>query len=246
MMSPTSRSPRIVEGLVHRAPASVLFLAFSLGFNARVSTSQVGFALRDPLELEQGQGSDSVVGQSQQSERGTSPANAPKPVLTDGTLVRLKFVRAVVSSQVIAGEKVPLEVVEPVLGGKLVAIPQHSAEEAIVTMAQAGRSMGRGGNLQFKIENIRLADGELVPVRAVKDVKGGGNRAIALTGEAGMAAGFAFWPASPLGFLIYVKGKNGTIPAGAEITAYIVGDFPLDPSKFQDAAAVPQEKNAPK
>ena len=110
-MSPTSRSSRIVEGLVHGAPASVLFLAFSLGFNARVSTSQVGFALRNPLEPEQRQGSDSVVGQSQQSERGTSPANAPKPVLTDGTLVRLKFVRAVVSSQVIAGEKVPLEVV---------------------------------------------------------------------------------------------------------------------------------------
>src|SRR6266480_4838750 len=86
-MSPTSRSSRIVEGLVHGAPASVLFLAFSLGFNARVSTSQLGFALRNPLELEQGQGSDSVVGQSQQSERGASPANAPKPVLTDGTLV---------------------------------------------------------------------------------------------------------------------------------------------------------------
>ena len=243
-MSPTSRPTRIVEGFFHGASASVLFLAFSLGLNARVSTSQVGFALRNPLELERGQGSDSVVGQ--QSERGRSLANAPKPVLTDGTLVRLKFVRAVVSSQVIAGEKVPLGVVEPVLVGKLVAIPQHSAEEAIVTMSQASRSMGRGGNLQFKIENIRLADGELVPVRAVKDVKGGGNRAVALTGEAGMAAGFAFWPASPLSFLIYAKGKNATIPAGAEITAYIVGDFPLDPAKFQDAAMVPQEKSGPK
>lgn len=158
----------------------------------------------------------------------------------------MKFARKVVSSQVIAGEKIPLEVVEPVLVGKLVAIPQHTAEEAIVTMAQAGRSLGRGGNLQFKIENIRLADGEFVPVRAVKDVKGGGTRAVALTGEAGMAAGFAFWPASPLGFLIYARGKNATIPAGTEITAYIAGDFPLDPSKFQEAVAVPQEKNAPK
>src|SRR6267143_3899293 len=109
-MSPTSRRSRNVEGFFHGAPASVLFLAFSLGLNACVSTSRVGFALRNPLGLERGQGSDSVVGQSQQSERGTSPANAPKPVLTDGTLVRLKFVRAVVSSQVIAGEKVPLEV----------------------------------------------------------------------------------------------------------------------------------------
>src|SRR5260370_2577507 len=144
MMSPTSRSSRILEGLVHRARASVLFLAFSLGLTARVSTSQLGFALRDPLELEQGQGSDSVVGQSQQSERGTSPANAPKPVLTDGTLVRLKFVRAVVSSQVIAGEKVPLEVVEPVLGGKLGAVPQHRDDEAILSMTDASRSMSRG------------------------------------------------------------------------------------------------------
>jgi hypothetical protein len=238
-MSPTSRSSRIVEGLLHVASVAVFFLAFILGLNARVSTSQADFALRHPHELERGQGSDSVAGQSQQSEPGTSPANAPKPVLADGTPIRLKFVRAVVSSQVIAGEKLSLEVVEPVLVGKLVAIPQHSPVEAIVTMAQAGRNMGRGGDLQFKIESIRLADDELVPVRAVKDVRGKGNKAAALTGEAGQLAG-------PLGFLIYIKGKNATIPAEAEITAYIVGDFPLDPAKFQNAAMVPQEKSKPK
>src|SRR5882762_446016 len=68
-MSPASSSSRIVEGLFHSAPASVLFLAFSLGLNARVTTSQVGFALQSPLELERRQGSDSVVGQSQQSVR---------------------------------------------------------------------------------------------------------------------------------------------------------------------------------
>ena len=238
-MSPTSLSSRFVEGLFHGAPASVLFLAFSLGLNARACTSQAGLASRHPYEIELGQGSDSVAGQSQQSEPGKSPANAPKPVLADGTPIRLKFVRAVVSSQVIAGEKLPLEVVEPVLVGKLVAIPRHSPVEAIVTMAQASRNMGRGGSLQFKIEGIRLADGELVPVRAVKDVRGKGNRAAALTGEAGQLAG-------PLGFLIYIKGKNATIPAEAEITAYIVGDFPLDASKFQDAAMVPQEKSTPK
>ena len=245
-MSQTSRGSRIVEGLLHVASVSALFLAFSLGLNARVSAWQGGIPSRNPFGFEREQGSDSVAGQSQQSEPGKSPANAPKPVLADGTPIRLKFVRAVVSSRVIAGEKLPLEVVEPVFAGKLAAIPQHSAEEAIVTMAQAGRSMGRGGGMQFKIENIRLADGELVPVRAVKDVKGGENRALALTGEAGIAAGFAFWPVSPLGFLIYVKGNNATIPAGTEITAYIVGDFPLDPSRFQDAGVVPQERSAPK
>ncbi len=245
-MSPTSRTSQFVEVLFYRAPAPVLILALSLGLYARVSRPQAGVAVRNPLEIERGQGSDAVAGQSQQSTGGTPAANALKPVLADGTVVRLKFVRAVVSSQVIAGEKVPLEVVEPVLAGNLVAIPQHSGEEAIVTMAQAGRSMGRGGGLQFKIENIRLADGELVPVRAVKDVKGGEKRAVVLTGEAGMAATIAFLPAAPLGFLIYVKGKNATIPAGAEIPAYVVGDFPLDPSKFEQTAEVSQEKSAPR
>jgi hypothetical protein len=153
-------------------------------------------------------------------------------VLSDGTAVRLKFVRAVVSSQVIAGEKVPLEVDEPVLAGKLVAIPKHGAEEAIVTMAQAGRSMGRGGNLQLKVENVHLADGELVPVRAVKGVEGGGRKVLRI-------ATLPFWAFD-------LKGKSATVPAGTEITAYIAGDFPLDASKFRVAGASPQQKDLPK
>ncbi len=231
-MSPTSGTSRIVEGFFHRAPASVLFLAFGLGLNARVSMSQVGLEVQNPRVQESQERSDSAVERTQEASQGTLPANTPKPVLTDGTAVRLKFVRAVVSSQVIAGEKVPLEVVEPVLIGKLVALPQHSAEEAIVTMAQTGRSMGRGGNLRFKIENIRLADGELVPVRAVKYAKGEGRKAL-------MIATFAVLSGQ-------VNGKNATVPAGAEITAYIAGDFALDPSKFQTASTSPQDKSAPK
>lgn len=81
----------------------------------------------------------------------------------------------------------PPEVVEPVLVGNLVAIPQHGSAEATVTMAQAKRNMGRGGNLELKIESIRLADGEAVPVRAVKDVKRGERKAVAI-------AAWSVWP----------------------------------------------------
>lgn len=178
-------------------------------------------------------GSNLFLDQSQQSEQSTSLANTPKPVLADGTPVRLRFVRAVVSSQVIAGEKIPLEVVEPVLVGNLIAIPQHTQTEAIVTMAQAGRSMGRGGNLQLKIESVRLGDGEPVPVRSVRDVKGGGRQAVALI------ANLTVWP-------FQVKGKNATVPAGTEITVYITGNFPVDPSKLQTDHTSAQEKNEPK
>lgn len=203
-----------------------------LGLHASVNASQMSLA------------PNSVPNQSKQDQRNL-PAGDAKVELTDGTPVRLKFVRAVVSSQVIAGDKVPLEVVESVIAGNLVAVSQHTSAEAIVTMAQAGRSMGRGGNLQLKIEGIHLADGEVVPVRAVKDSKGA-NQPLARAGEAGMAAGFVFWAASPLGFLVYARGKNATIPSGAEVTAYITGTFQLDPSKFQTAATNPQGKNEPK
>ena len=218
---------------------SLLFAAFAfgllipcLGLTARARSSNKIFARQGAPAPPQEQKPDSAR---------DNPA--AKILLADGTPIRLRFARKVVSSEVIAGEKIPMEASEPVLVGEWVAIRQHSDQQAIVTMAQAGRSLGRGGNLQFKIESVRLADGELVPVRATKDVKGGGNRAAALTGEAGMIAGFAFGPASPLGLLIYAKGKNATIPAGAEITAYTTGDFQLDPAKFQETPATPVEKN---
>ncbi len=142
-----------------------------------------------------------------------------------------------VSSQVIAGEKVPLEVVDPVLVGDLVAISPRTVAEATVTIAQADRSMGRGGSLELKIESVRLTDGELVSLRAVKDAKGGNNGQPALLAGLGMAGMVS---------LFYVRGKSATIPAGTEITAYIAGEFPLDPSTFHPADVSPQEKNAAK
>ena len=229
---------------MYRDVLSVL-LAFSVGMYAPMNALQAASPPPQKMPALQGEQRSDSVPQSSSQQPGTqaSPASSDKLVLADGTPVRLKFTRAVVSSLVIAGEKVPLEVAEPVLVGNLAAIPQRSLVEATVTMAQAGRSMGRGGNLELKIENVRLADGELVPVRALKEVKAGGYQPLVV---AGMAAGMVYWLASPLTFLAYARGKSATIPAGAEITAYIAGDFPLDASKFQTAGATQQPKDVPK
>jgi hypothetical protein len=104
--------------------------------------------------------------------------------------------------------------------------------------------MGKGGNLELKLQSVRLADGELVSLRAVKDVKGGDNQPQLLTSLG--TAGLMYWAASPLVFLFYVKGKNATVPAGTEVTAYIAGEFPLDPSKFHAADASPGDQSSPK
>jgi hypothetical protein len=237
-------SPQAFGGLLHTVTVSVL-LAVSLVLNVPLNSSLGSPASQklQPTQLEET--SDSVLQDSSpQSDLNASPPNTPMPALTDGTPVHLKFGRAVVSSQVIAGERVALEVVDQVLVGNLIAISPHAPAEATVTVAQAKRSMGRGGNLELKIESVRLADGELVPLRAVKDVKGGDNQPALLTSLG--TAGLMYWAASPLVFLFYVKGKSATVPAGTEITAYTAGEFPLDPSKFRAADASPREKSAPK
>jgi hypothetical protein len=215
---------------LHGTILSTLLLIVIFDFNVHVHASNGGVASQNPGVPAREQRPQPLLVETRQTDHATLPVNSAK--LIDGTPVRLRLVRAVVSSQVIAGEKLPLEVAEPVLVGNLVAILQHGHAEAIVTVAQAKRNMGRGGNLQLKIESIPLADGELVPTHAVKDVKGEGRQVIL----AGMVCTFLF----------DLKGKNASIPAGTEITVYISGDFPLDPSKFQTSGMSPQEKNAPK
>ncbi len=100
--------------------------------------------------------------------------------------------------------------------------------------------MGRAGKLNINIDNVRLASGEKVALRAIKDVKGGGHQG-AITGAI-VATSIVFFPAAPLFLLVH--GKDITIPKGTEITAYINGDVPLDPKKFVTQTAVSPEAGA--
>jgi hypothetical protein len=89
--------------------------------------------------------------------------------------------------------------------------------------------MARGGKLDVNIDDVRLIDGEKAPLRAVKEVKGGGHTG-AMTG-AMIGTAIVFFPAAPL--FLFMHGKDITIPKGTEVTAYINGDIPLDPVRFQ-------------
>jgi len=218
---------------VHSTAIPVFILAAGLAGNPAVS----GAPLQNAPSVQQEQKSELPVQDSPQTaEQQGAPANDSKLVLQDGTAVRLRIVRAVDSSKVIAGETIDLQVVEEVRLGNLVAIPDHGSAKATVTLAQAKRAMGRGGNLEMKIETVRLANGELAPLRTVKDVKGGGHKGEMAGGM--IAAGLVFWPAAP--FVFFVEGKNAVIPEGAEITAYVNGDISLDPAKFPTTSTAPQ------
>jgi len=227
---------------VRGAAITVLILTANLTGNPALACASPQNAPSQDAPLAQQEQKSEVPSQdsTQTAEHQGASANDAKLVLPDGTPVRLKFVRAVVSSQVIAGETISLQVVQEVRLGNLVAIPEHGSAKATVTLAQAKRAMGRGGNLEMKIDTVHLADGEVAPLRTIKDVKGGGHKGEVVGGM--VVTGLLFLPAAP--FALFLEGKNAVIPAGTEITVYVNGDVSLDPAKFPAAGTAPPVRTA--
>jgi PEGA domain-containing protein len=157
-----------------------------------------------------------------------APQGAPAFGLGDGTPVKLRLARTMSSAEARTGETVHFEVLEDIKVGEIVVVPRGGIAWATVTLAQPKRRMGRGGKLNMNIDAVRLITGEKAALRAVKEVQGNGRTGV-MTGAI-VASGILFFPAAP--FFLFMRGKDITIPQGAEITAYINGDISLDPRKF--------------
>ena len=173
----------------------------------------------------------------------TSPLKQPLAFgLEDGTPVKLRLTRNLSSADATTGDRVDFEVLEDIKVKDMIVIPRGGIAWATVTEAQHKRRMARGGKLNVNIDDVRLVDGEKVPLRAVKETKGGGHTG-AMTGAI-IGTAIVFFPAAPL--FLFMHGKDITIPKGTEITAYINGDIPLDPIKFQtQTAAKPVADSTP-
>jgi hypothetical protein len=152
--------------------------------------------------------------------------------LEDGTPVKLRLTRNLSSADAKTGDRADFEVLEEVKAKGVIVIPRGGIALATITEAQAKRRMARGGKLNVNIDDVRLSDGEKAPLRAVKEMKGGGHTG-AMTG-AMVGTAIVFFPAAPL--FLFMHGKDITIPKGTEVTAYVNGDIPLDPLKFQTKA----------
>src|SRR5947207_3392389 len=171
---------------------------------------------------------------AQQQPGATNEPISPKPAmqgfgLEDGTPVKLRTSRTISSADAHTGDTLDFEVLEDVFAKDTLVVPKGGIAWGTVTEAQPKRRMARGGKLDVNIDAVRLADGEKAPLRAVKDVKGGGHTG-AMTG-AMVGTAIVFFPAAPL--FLFMHGKDITIPKGTEITAYINGDTRLEQAKFE-------------
>jgi hypothetical protein len=150
-------------------------------------------------------------------------------LLQDGTPVHLVLSENLSSADAVTGQTVEFEVVDDVVVDGLLVIPHGSTAWATITDAEHKKRMGRAGKLDMNIDKVRLADGEKVLLRAVKDVRGGTHTG-AMVG-AMVVTSLVVWPAAPLFLLMH--GKDVTIPKGTNISAFIQGDITLDEAKFQ-------------
>jgi hypothetical protein len=186
----------------------------------------------------------SALGDVAYSQQLTSsaPANvapvataAPPPpnTLLDGTAVKLRLAENLSSATAKAGQSVPFEVLEEVDVQGVPVIAKGAQAMATVTVAETKKSMGRPGKLDVNIDSVRLIDNEKAALSATQNAKGGGHTGAMTAGIVGTA--IVFFPAAPL--LLFIHGKDITIPKGTEITAFVAGDMKLDMAKFAAPSA---------
>ena len=150
-------------------------------------------------------------------------------ILQDGTPVRLRFNHNVSSADAAVGQSIDLEVLEEVVVNGVTVIPKSGTALATVTEAEPKRTMGRAGKLEIVLDFVRLADNEKAPIRAVKGAKGGSHTAGMTVGI--VATSLVFWPAAPL--LLFIHGKDITIPQGAEVIGYVNRRYETECRKLQ-------------
>ncbi len=191
------------------------------------------------------------TGQPTQQTKDQPPAQKSETVslkqplafgLEDGTPIKLRLTRNLSSADATTGDRVDFEVLEDIKVKDVIVVPRGGLALATITEAEHKRRMARGGKLNVNIDDVRLADGEKAPLRAVKETKGGGHTGAMTSAIIGTA--IVFFPAAPL--FLFMHGKDITIPKGTEITAYVNGDIPLDPKRFAtQTTANPETGTAP-
>jgi hypothetical protein len=200
-----------------------LFLFLSCSSVAQTADPQTPATAQQPAE----QAAPQPAGQN------SNVTSAKGFVLEEGTPVKLRINRTVSSADAHTGDTVDFEVLEDISVNGTPVISKGGLAFATVTEAQATRRMARGGKLDINIDYVKLLSSEKAPLRAVKDVKGGGHTGAMVGGM--VATGILFFPAAP--FFLFMHGKDITIPKGTEVTAYVNGDMKLDIAKFQSATA---------
>ena len=157
------------------------------------------------------------------------PAPAPNPppsatptqglVLREGTEVKLKFAEPISSKTASVDDPVTLILDEDIKVGDVVVAKTGCKAFATVSNAKKAGMMGKGGELNIRLESLRAGDAK-VHLRGTKARQGDDKvgTTVALTVLFG-----------PIGLIKH--GKNIDIKEGTPFTAYVADDVTMQPAQ---------------
>ena len=164
--------------------------------------------------------------------------------LADHKAVRLMVVETVSSKTATVGDRVKLQVIDPVKVGELVVIASKAPASGTITEVKpAGRAWHKGG-VVLRLDSVTLVNQQQVALSAFSAVKGGDTHAwfnwtMAITQSYGLA--MFFLPFAPL-----QHGQQGTIPKGTVMEADTAGEILLDRTSIEASQPPPSaEKQGP-
>lgn len=149
---------------------------------------------------------------------------AAQIVIPNGTKLTCRLEQTISSATADEGQQVQLSVTEPVKVNGVVVIPQGAPVIGTIVLAQAKKSMGRAGKLDFSVDKVRAGDGEYIPLRYTMQKKAGEGKGTS-TGIMTAGAVVLFWPAAP--FLLMRKGKDVTINKGIVLEVFTDQDHAI-------------------
>jgi hypothetical protein len=167
--------------------------------------------------------------QATPAPQATPPAQAPAPTpapaagaplaLTEGTDVKLKFAQDLTSKTANDDDPVNMVLDEDLKVGDVVVCKAGAKALATVTHAKKAGMMGKGGELNIRLEYLVVGD-KRMRLRGTKGKEGEGKvgTAVALTVLFG-----------PIGLIKH--GKNVEVKQGTALTAYVDQDFTVPPAK---------------
>jgi hypothetical protein len=141
-------------------------------------------------------------------------------ILIDNTPVKLKFKETITSKTAIENQPIEFEVAEDVVLNGVVVIAKGAAAKGIIAEVKRARMLGRKGKLSLILKEVQLTSGERVSIRA-NQTQGGG-----------LSAGTIAVSAIVTPFFLLMGGKEAKYTAGTEFSAFVDGDYVLNPSKF--------------
>ena len=137
------------------------------------------------------------------------PSPPPQTVrvqIPAGTVVHVENVSAVSSADFTEGSQINLRVSRRVLVNGVLVIERGAPARGRVMKSKRARGWGRGGALDWRLEEVVAVDGSLVPIRLSQRVKGNSRSAAVVT--AAIVTGAVVFPYTPPVGLIWALKKG--------------------------------------